>query len=90
MFKLDAWFYPHVISNILSLAILTKHYPVSFHTMEKITIHLQYQEIKFKQCEGRIYYFDTAAASEFYGANLTSIFDSTPDKTKKTCLLNTL
>lgn len=34
LFKLNAWFDPHSIANILSLAIVAKHYPVAFDTME--------------------------------------------------------
>ena len=52
LFKLDVRFDPHGISNILSLAIMEKHYPVSFGIMENFfTVHLQGQEILFRKCE---------------------------------------
>ena len=34
LFKVDAWFDPHVTANIISLAIVTKNYPMSFDRME--------------------------------------------------------
>ena len=36
LFKLDTWFDPHGIDNILSIAIVGKNYPVALDVMEKI------------------------------------------------------
>ena len=87
LFKLDAWFESHNISNILSLDIMTKHYPVEFYLMGILfEVHLQDQEIVFSKYESVMYYFDTAVV-DFDGEILTSIVYITPVETS---VLNTV
>ena len=87
LFKLDAWFESHNIYNILSLDIMTKHYPVEFYLMGNLfEVHLQDQEIVFSKYESVMYYFDTAVV-DFDGEILTSIVYITPVETS---VLNTV
>ena len=66
---MDTWFYPHIIANILSLAITDKHYPVAFNTTDtSFTFHLEERKIIFIQSEGDLYCFDIVAEEEFSSA----------------------
>ena len=79
LLKLDAWFDPHGIANLLSLAIVARHYHVALETMESFfTVHLQDQGILFRKCERGMSYFNKAAASDFYFVIITFIDNSTP------------
>ena len=56
LLNMDTKFDLHGIAKILSLAIVTKHYPVTFDTTENFfTFHLQDRDTVFRQSEGRLY-----------------------------------
>ena len=68
------WFDPQDIKNIISITIVTKHYPMSFNmTGDLFTVYLHDREIVFRQSTGGLYYFDNAAEKDFGGTILTSV-----------------
>ena len=88
LFNTETWFDPQGITNILFLAIVTKHYPVAFDTTGNFfTVQLQDREIVFRQSNSGLCYFDAKAEKEFVGSILTSVVDRTPNKT---CLMSTV
>ena len=82
LFNMEMWFDPHGIPNILSLAIINKHYHVGFYSAENFfAFHIQDMEIVFRQSEGGLYNFDIEAEEDFGGAILTYFLEGTPNKT---------
>ena len=65
LFKMDSWFNPHNNSNIISLEIVTKNYPVAFNKMEIFfTDHLQDQDIMFRHVKA-VTFLEIASQIEF-------------------------
>ena len=88
IFNLDTWFDPQGIANILSLEIITKHYPMVFDTTDNFfTVHLKDRYIVFIHSTGELYCFDAVVEEKFNVDILVSVVYGTPNKT---CLLSTV